>query len=137
MIDRMRHHLGVLERRLTEPRDAAGLAAFRILFGALMLLSTVRFLQEGWVAEFYERPSFFFKYWGAEWVVPWPAWGMTAHFVILAVLAAMVALGLFYRVAIVGFFLAFTWAELIDVTNYLNHYYLVSLRSRCCAVSSR
>src|SRR5690606_11484468 len=38
-----------------------------------------------------------------------------------------IALGLFYRVSILTFFVLFTYVELIDVSNYLNHYYLVSL----------
>jgi hypothetical protein len=52
---------------------------------------------------------------------------MRAAFVALAIASACVAVGLFYRVAIVVFFLGFTYVQLCDVTNYLNHYYLVSL----------
>ena len=50
----------------------------------------------------------------------------TIH-VAMAVAALLVAVGLFYRFAVVTLFLLFTYVELIDVTNYLNHYYLVSL----------
>jgi vitamin K-dependent gamma-carboxylase len=109
------------------PVDAASLAAFRILFGATMLLGVVRFLAYGWVDRFFVQPAFHFTYWGFDWVKPWPSWGMHAHFVALAVLAAMVMVGLWYRTAIVLFFLGFTYVELIDVTYYLNHYYLVTL----------
>src|SRR5690606_10124161 len=38
-----------------------------------------------------------------------------------------VALGIFYRWALAVFFVGFTYVELIDKVNYLNHYYLVSL----------
>jgi hypothetical protein len=38
-----------------------------------------------------------------------------------------ISAGLFYRVAMISFFFAFTWVQLMDVTNYLNHYYLISL----------
>ena len=38
-----------------------------------------------------------------------------------------VAAGFFYRVAIALLFVAFTYVQLLDVTTYLNHYYLVSL----------
>lgn len=37
------------------------------------------------------------------------------------------ALGLFYRIAVAVFFVCFCYAELIDKTYYLNHYYLVSV----------
>ena len=54
---------------------------------------------------------------------------MQAHFILLALLAVGIALGLFYRVCAALFFLGFTYVELIDQTNYLNHYYLISLLS--------
>src|SRR5687768_8834522 len=116
-----------LPRALLEPWDATGLVAFRVLFGLLMAVSTARFLLNGWVDAFFVRPEFHFKYWGFGWVEAWPAWGMYAHFVLLFALSVMIAIGAFYRVAIVLFFLAFSYVQLIDVTNYLNHYYLVSL----------
>ncbi len=116
-----------LQGRLLEPRDAASLAAFRFLFGAILSLSSVRFLLNGWVERFYTQPTFFFKYWGFEWVRVLPEPWMTAAFVAMAVLAAFVAIGFLYRFSIVALFLLFTYVELIDVTNYLNHYYLVSL----------
>ncbi len=116
-----------LQGRLLEPRDAASLAAFRFLFGAILSLSSVRFLLNGWVERFYTQPTFFFKYWGFEWVRVLPEPWMTAACVAMAVLAAFVAIGFLYRFSIVALFLLFTYVELIDVTNYLNHYYLVSL----------
>ncbi len=116
-----------LRERLLEPRDAASLAAFRFLFGAILCLSSIRFLWNGWVERFYVRPTFFFKYWGFEWVEVLPEPWMTAAYVALAVLGAFVAVGFLYRVSIIALFVLFTYVELIDVTNYLNHYYLVSL----------
>ncbi|MCI0573328.1 MAG: HTTM domain-containing protein [Myxococcaceae bacterium] len=113
--------------RLEVPVDAAGLAAFRMCFGLLTFVSMVRPLLHGWVTDFFVRPTFFFKYWGFSWVEAWPAWGMYAHHGVLAVLSLFVAAGLFYRVSIFLFFVGFTWLQLVDVTNYLNHYYLVSL----------
>ena len=41
--------------------------------------------------------------------------------------AVAIALGWHYRVAIVLFTLGFTYTQLVDVTNYLNHHYLVVL----------
>ena len=60
--------LNTLQQKLLEPRDAASLAVFRFLFGAILSVSAVRFLWNGWVERFFVRPTFFFKYWGFEWV---------------------------------------------------------------------
>ncbi len=112
---------------MSEPRDAAGLAMFRILFGATMCVGALRFLWNGWVDRFFVQPAYHLTYWGFDWVqVASPA---TMHAVLWAMagLAAMVALGFCYRFAIVGFLLLFTYVELIDVANYLNHYVLVSM----------
>jgi hypothetical protein len=39
----------------------------------------------------------------------------------------LILVGALYRLAAFGFFLAFTYVELIDISNYLNHYYFVSV----------
>lgn len=114
-----------ISRRLFEPVDAASLAVYRILFGLLMLVATLRFFAHGWIADYYEMPSHFFSYYGFSWVKPWPGAGMYIHFAAMAVLAAMIALGLWYRVSIAAFGALFAYAHLIDKTNYLNHYFLV------------
>lgn len=119
--------MSALLRHVHAPRDAAGLAVFRILVGLLGVVSSVRFMAEGWVEQAFVMPSTFFKFWGLSWIEVLPPTAMYAAFVLMAISALFVALGLFYRVAIVTFFLVFTYVELIDVTNYLNHYYLVSL----------
>ena len=119
---------------LFAPKDPAGLAAFRILFGLLGLVSAIRFLVYGWVDQLFVAPRFTFRYWGAEWVEPLGPAGTHALFVGLAVISACVALGLFYRAAIVLFFVGFTYVQLLDVTNYLNHYYLVSLLAALMAL---
>ncbi len=124
MIDRLRAWLGPL---LAGERDAAGIAAFRVVLGLIGCVSALRFLHYGWVDEFFVKPRFYFKYWFAPFVEPLGASGMHAVFWLLAVAGALVALGLFYRLAIVTFFVLVTYVQLIDVTNYLNHYYLVSL----------
>ena len=121
MIDRARL------RALFQPVDGAGLAVFRILFGLMMSAGLVRFMANGWIERFYGGSRFFFKYWGFEWVavpaVPW----LYVLFSVLALAALCIALGVFYRAAAAVFFLGFTYTQLLDVTNYLNHYYLVCL----------
>jgi vitamin K-dependent gamma-carboxylase len=114
-----------LRRRMMEPVDAASVAAFRIVFGALMLIATLRFIASGWIADYYEMPRHFFHYAGFEWVRPWPGAGMYIHFAAMAVLATLVILGIHARKSVAAFGVLFAYAHLIDKTNYLNHYYLV------------
>ena len=119
-----------MQRMMTagvEPVSPASAAAFRVCFGLLGLVGVVRFAARGWISELYIEPAHHLGYYGFAWVQPWPGWGMYLHFALLGVAAIGVALGYRYRLSIIGFFLLFTYAELIDQTTYLNHYYLVSL----------
>ncbi len=117
-----------------ESVDGASLAVFRMLFGLLMFGSTVRFMALGWVDRCYGEPTFFFKYWGFAWVRSFDVSVMYALFGVVALAALGMAIGLFYRWCAVVFTLVFTYVELIDVTNYLNHYYLVSLLGVLCCL---
>ncbi len=111
---------------LRKPVYSASLAVFRVLFGLMILGSMIRFAAKGWIAELYINPTFYFKYYGFEWVHNWGAYTYWL-FVICGASALCFALGLFYRTASVVLFLSFTYIELLDKTNYLNHYYFVSL----------
>jgi hypothetical protein len=116
-----------IRTRATARVDIASLAAFRIIFGAVMFVGILRFLATGWIEPMYGEPTWFFKYPGFAWVEPWSATGMYVHYSVLAVLALAIAVGVFYRTAVVLFTLGFLYTQLIDVTNYLNHHYLVVL----------
>jgi len=107
----------------------APLASFRILFGIMLLFSSVRFVAKGWVRLLYIQPKFYFTYEGFSWVHPMPGNGMFVVFAVMILCALFITLGLFYRAAAAGFFLLFTYVELLDKTNYLNHYYFVSIVS--------
>jgi hypothetical protein len=112
-------------RRFQRHVDLASLAGFRIAFGSLLLVATLRSFWKGTIAEYFLLPTHFFKYWGFGWVRPWPGPGMYVHFALMAACALGVAIGYRYRASVVGFGLLFAYAQLIDKTNYLNHYYLV------------
>lgn len=103
------------------------LITFRILFGAMMTIGVLRFAWNGWIERLYIEPQFFFKFYGFEWVQPLGETGIYLVFGIIALSAFLVMVGLFYRAAIITFFLTFTYVELLDATHYLNHYYLVCL----------
>jgi hypothetical protein len=124
-----------LYARLLAREDIAWLCALRVLFGLMMAASMLRFIAYGWIDEFFVRPAFHFKYWGFAWVQALPGPQMHALFWVLAALALCVALGLCFRLAAAGFAIGFTYLQLIDVTTYLNHYYLASLLAFLLALS--
>jgi hypothetical protein len=114
-------------QKLNEQISGAPLVLFRVAFGVMMALSIVRFWAMGWIEQLYIKPSFFFTYYGFEWIKPLPANGMYAVFALMFVSAVFIAAGFAYRFASVAFFLLFTYIELIDKTTYLNHYYFISI----------
>ena len=103
------------------------LITFRILFGFIMLVSIIRFAWKGWIYELYIEPQFFFPFLGFEWVQPLGDPGMYLLFAAMGLAALGIMVGFFYRLSASVFFLSFTYVELIDKTNYLNHYYFVSI----------
>lgn len=123
----MTSRLGGFAQRLRMPKPTGALVAFRVALGVLVTVSAIRFLAYGWVDELFVKPTFFFTYWGFAWVKPLSASGMHALFVALAVLGMCFAAGLFHRVVAMVLFAMFAYVQLLDVTNWLNHYYLVSL----------
>jgi hypothetical protein len=118
-----------LKRHINQPESIAPLITFRVLFGLMMVVSIVRFILNGWVDELYIKPSYHFTYYGFEWVMPMGSSGMWVIFSLMLLAAFGIMFGAFYRTAAIIFFLTFTYVELIDKTNYLNHYYFVSLVS--------
>ncbi len=112
---------------LSQPVGIAPLVTLRVVVGAMLVFSTVRFWALGWIEDHYTHPMFHFKYFGFEWVEPLSAMGMYAVHALLIISSLCVMLGLFYRLAAVAQFLLFTYTELIDLTYYLNHYYFVSI----------
>ncbi|MBB4078307.1 hypothetical protein GGR28_000920 [Lewinella aquimaris] len=108
--------------------SAAPLIVFRTGFGLMMLLSIVRFWSYGWIDKLYIQPDFFFTYRYFEWVTPLGPWTYLL-FAVVGAAAFCVMIGYRYRIAMLVFFLGFTYIELLDKTTYLNHYYFVSLLS--------
>ena len=108
--------------------DAKPLVVFRIFFGVMMFISMLRFWVNGWVEKLYIKPTFFFSYYGFEWVKPIGNYTYLI-FIICAIASIFIAIGYKYRIAVIIFFLSFTYIELMDKTTYLNHYYFVSVLS--------
>ncbi len=129
-----REWLPRLRERLFEPVDIASIAVFRMMYGAVLFWEVWRFFENGWIRSYYISPDFHFKYYGFEWVHPWPGDWMYVHFVVVGILALCVMTGLLYRVTSVLFFLGFTYWFLLDETRYLNHLYLTALLAFLLAV---
>lgn len=109
------------------PVDIAFLVFFRVIFGSVMLWEVCRYLTHDWIGRYYMDPVFYFSYYGFEWLKPWSGNGMEIHFIALGICAAMIIVGLCYRIATLMFFLGFTYVFLLDETQYLNHFYLICL----------
>lgn len=114
---------------LTKPTDISSLAFFRIAFGLIMIVEVCRYFTNDWIEKYWIDPIFFFTYEGFHWVEPWGKHGMYVHFFVMGVLAIFIMLGLFYRISAVLMFFVFTYIFLLDKSNYLNHFYLISLLS--------
>jgi len=118
-----------LTKYLSKTTPAYSLGVFRMVFGLLMVFSSLRFMALGWIEDHYTEPVFHFKYWGFEWIEPLPRFGLYAVHILMIVAGFGVAFAtrIWYRISAIMLFLTFTYTELIDLTYYLNHYYYVSL----------
>ena len=118
----------IISSYLSKTQESSSLALFRLGFGFLMTFSIVRFWLKGWIKTMYIDPSFHFTFYGFEWVKPIGEYTYILFF-ICGLSAFLVAVGYKYYIAIITFFLSFTYIELMDKTTYLNHYYFVSILS--------
>ncbi len=123
-----------LWRALGSPVDGASLAALRALFGLLLSVAAVRFLAKGTVRFEYLEPHVFFPVNEWTWLRPLPGVGMYVVWGLLAVLGLTLSVGLCTRLSAALFCVLFSYTHLVDKTNYLNHYYLVTLLTALCVV---
>ena len=116
----------MISKYLKKTTHAAPLAIFRIATGCMLFLSIVRFWANGWIEELYIKPKYFFGFYGLEYIKPLGNYTYII-FMVCAIAAILVAIGLWYKQAIFMLFLSFTYIELMDKSTYLNHYYFTSL----------
>jgi vitamin K-dependent gamma-carboxylase len=112
---------------LSQPVPAWSLAVFRIALGGLLLWDCWRFIRYDRIYRYFVAPDFHFTYPGFGWITPLPDPWIHLAWLGMGVAAALVMLGLFYRVAVVVLTVLFTYFFLIDRAEYLNHFYLVIL----------
>jgi len=118
-----------LLERLFEPVDIAALVYYRIVFGALMVYNMWFYHHRGFIALFWIDPTYRFAFPGLGWLQPWPGNGIYYHCLALALLAVLITIGCFYRVAATLFALGYSYLFLLDQANYRNHSYLICLIS--------
>ncbi|MBX3209691.1 MAG: HTTM domain-containing protein [Labilithrix sp.] len=135
MLAAVRTHARRLENALVRPIDVAWLAAYRVLFGLALAVSMERFLAYGWVESLIVGPRVRFHYWGFGWVEPLSSPAMHTLFWVLAGLALAMAAGFAFRLTAPLFAAGLTYIQLIDVSTYLNHYYLAGLLAWLLAIS--
>lgn len=112
---------------LFRPIDAGILAYFRVAFGGCLLYWSVSTLATGWATRYFVEPALHFSYPGLAWVRPLPPAGVYAEFLVLALAACLVIVGLFYHAAALAAAICFTHLFLSDRAYYLNHDYLIAL----------
>jgi hypothetical protein len=116
-----------LKKFIYRNTSIAPLAFFRMAFGLVLFISSIRFIAHGWVKDFYIRPAFHFPFYGFEWISVLPPAGMYLLYGCMVVGSLMICTGWYYRAGAILFWLCFVYVEMIDKTYYLNHYYLVSI----------
>jgi hypothetical protein len=124
-----------LRAALERPIDAAWLGALRALLGLTLCVSMLRFIVYGWIDGLFVDPRFHFRYFGFGWLPPLSHAGAHALVWAMALCALLVALGIWFRVSAVLLALGLGYLQLIDVTTYLNHYYLALLLCGLLALS--
>lgn len=115
------------ERAALAPVDVSFLVLLRVALGLLLAISMERFLAYGWVDSLLLAPSFRFKFFGFRWVEPLPREYMLLLFRSLVGLGLAVAAGFCFRLSAILLALGLSYIQLIDVSTYLNHYYLAAL----------
>ena len=121
----MKRVILILLQKVQQPIDVASLVMFRVVFGLLMFIDIIRYFYIGWVRDVYAKPKFHFQYEWFSWLRPLPEEVTYLLFVILGICGILIALGLFYRLSSIIFFLGYTYVFLLEKSTYNNHYYLI------------
>ncbi|MEM1008745.1 MAG: HTTM domain-containing protein [Myxococcota bacterium] len=114
-------------KRAQEPMDGLFFGWWRIFFGGLLCFLVLRFFLYGWIDQLYIRPRLLFPYEGFFWLPRPSSKTIYMLFTVMGICAFAIMLGFLYRLATFGFLLLFAYVELLDKTNYLNHYYFLLL----------
>jgi vitamin K-dependent gamma-carboxylase len=106
---------------------AHSIVALRIAWGVVMLYEMTTYMHNDYYKanRYLVAPEYQFRYWAFEWVPRLTLAEWQIFFPIMCALSVCFAVGLFYRVASVAFFLGFCCIYFQDIGLYLNHFYLI------------
>lgn len=102
------------------------LAVFRIAFGFFSFLEIIYFYKTYLIEDYILQPKVLFNYSFLP-VLPLPETALDIILGITLISTVFIIIGKFYRVAIITFFIGFTYFFLLDKAYYNNHMYLFSL----------
>ena len=114
---------------LFKPINPSIVSIYRIIFGCFMCYQMIVYYNLDYTYQFMAGPEILFSYRGLEFMQPLPILSLKIIHFLLLVSSLLVILGIWYRYAIVFFFIGFTYFSFIDITLYNNHIYLFSLIS--------
>ena len=114
-------------KKLLQPVDNSPLIIFRIVFGCLLFYQFLYALLNGYIERNFIKPPFTFNYIGFEFLQPLPGIGMYFYVGVMVLLAFMIIIGAWYRLAMTCFALLWTALYLMQKAGYNNHYYLIVL----------
>jgi vitamin K-dependent gamma-carboxylase len=112
---------------LYKPTDNAPLIVFRIALGLLLVYHCISNITDNTVYELYVEPKVTFSFIGLEWLQPLPGSGMYWYYGVMALLAAFIAIGLYYRLSLGLFTVLWAGTYFMQKTVYNNHHYLLLL----------
>ena len=120
---------GRLERlraAATRPVNSASVTVFRIAFGVAMMVNVTLYVPV-LVYQYYIDTDVHFPYGPLVFVPVLPGPGIYVVYGGIFVAGALIALGKWYRPAVIAVFVLATYVFLLDSTFYQNHEYLVSM----------
>jgi hypothetical protein len=126
-------YLKTLILRYNEPVSILPLALFRIVYGAILVISALRYFYRDDIFRDYIAPTVLFPM--LPWIPRLPDTWMYLPFVGMLVGAVGIFLGWRFRFHAWLFFVSWLYIFVIDVSQYNNHYYLMALLAFLLAIT--
>ena len=125
MIEYIKSVFKKLDSALPGPISPYTLAAFRIVFGALMVWETTHYWKR--IYYFWTFPKTFFPFEVFSFLPVLKGSDMQLAHIVMGIGAALICIGLFFRFGCFLFFLIYSYIFVIEKSYYNNHYYLIIL----------
>lgn len=105
----------------------SGFLFFRSALGIVLTISFIRYWYNGWIETLLLHPDHHFTYLYFSWVQPYSSSLIYGIFASMILCSLCISIGFYARIFSGICCFLFTYIELIDKSNYLNHYYLISM----------